>query len=98
MSKSIPGYKDENGIYTPVPVSKPVPEAAKSIDDLLKQGLTLIQNSLHHISKSIVAGQVDREMVGCLKDCMTMLHELKKKEKELLDNLSDDELTKLIKE
>lgn len=100
MSKTIPGMlKDENGMFVKVEKAlekKPVPEPDASIDDMLKQGMTLIQRSLKTLGALITAGEVDRETIGCLKDCMTMLHELKKKEQELLNSMSDEELEKEI--
>ncbi len=100
MTKKIPGMlKDENGIYVKEPVSRPAPDQPDpdlSIDGLLKKGLLGIDRSLKYILEEITAGKVDRETTGVLKDCMTMLHELKKKEKEILDSLSDEELEKLI--
>lgn len=99
--KTIPRMlKDENGIYLPIkpPEKMPgVPEPEKSIDDLLKQGITLIQNAMKHIASQIVAGEVGRETIGSLKDCMIMLHELKKKETEILDTLSDEDIERLVK-
>lgn len=102
MSKTIPGMiKDDSGMYVKAvvkePEKKPVPEPALSLDDMLKQGMTLIQRSLKTLGSTISSGVVDRETIGCLKDCMTMLHELKKKEDEILNSLSDEDIEKLLK-
>lgn len=101
MAKIIPGIiKDDNGMYLkqefPKPPVKDV-DPDLSIDGLLKKGLLGIDRSLKYILEEITAGKVDRETTGVLKDCMTMLHELKKKEQEILENLDDDQVEKLIK-
>lgn len=112
MKKVIPGYKNENGVYIKEPKaeSEPHPEgttppysqkslipADLSIDDLMKSGLENIWGIMRAIKVDVGTGLPSRETVQNLKDVMTMLHELKKKEKELLDNLSDEELEELLK-
>ena len=98
------GVKDESGAYTRVvapspPVApEPTPELPKgnlTIDELLQIGLNQIERLMICVGKDISTGVPSRESVMNLKDCMSMLHELKKKEQELLDALSDDELKTL---
>jgi len=100
VSKKIPTkLTDEFGNLAggSVETQAPSPTSEASIDDLLKQGLRAIEKSISFLSTEITKNHVDREIIGSLKDCMTMLHELKKKEKELLDNMSDEELERLVK-
>lgn len=95
--------KDDNGLY----VKSVEPRVSNedlnvspdevSIDTLLKDGLLAI----HIIIKKVVVeskkeGIPEREYVQTLKDCMTMLHELKKKEQELLETITVEELEKLL--
>ncbi len=106
MAKIIPGMvRNEEGILQKAPGETLVPSLSiaqpsidVSIDDLLKKGLLGIERAIKHLLESITAGNVDREVIGCLKDCMTMLHELKRKEKEILDSLTDEQLDKLLKD
>lgn len=106
MAKILPNWvRNEDGTSSKVletkKSSEPKPivdEPERSIDELLNRGLMSIGRTMVTLTGMINAGNVDREVIGCLKDCMTMLHELKKKEKELLEGLSDEELDKLLKE
>ena len=87
-------------------IKYPEPEAPRplvavkdvSIDFLLKKGLSTIEKI---ISAALVESDspvgASRETVMNLKDCMSMLHELKKKEDELLESLEDADLEAMIK-
>lgn len=95
--------KNSRGEYEKVPVEAPAPAPTPSlpngddisIDGLLKSGLGAIERLLKILWKDISAGSPDRATVQNLKDCVAMLLELKKKEDDLLDKLSNSELEKL---
>lgn len=94
---SLPPPKDDNGAYEKV---SPVIHQDLSVDDLLKQGLLGIQRTLKGIMHEIATAaplSPERDTVMSLKDVMAMLHELKKKEKDLLDDLTDEQLTAMVK-
>lgn len=65
------------------------------IDELMRKGLSCIDKTLKHLMQEAAEGQLCRESIMNLKDCMSMLHELKKREADLLDEMSDAELEKL---
>lgn len=95
--------KDSSGAYLPVgpaaPSEKPAIHKDLSVDDLLKQGLLGIQRVLRGIMHEIAQAEPsppEREIVMSLKDTMAMLHELKKKESELLEDLTDEQLKALV--
>lgn len=74
---------------------KPAPTDI-SIDDLMARGLQAIYGTMRAINADVATGAPSRETVMNLKDVMAMLHDLKKKEQELLDNMSDDQLQELL--
>lgn len=93
------GVKDENGQYVkiaPEPTLEPLAklESARglSIDQLLGKGLYTLDLLMKTLLEEVSTHTYDRETVMNLKDAMSMLHELKKKEKDLLDNMSEEEL------
>lgn len=108
--KIIGGVKDSNGIFMPAPpelkaAAKSALEPVKvespstdpdSIDDLLKRGIRVIYNLMRVIEGEVLGGNPDRETIQNLKDIMTMLKDLKKEEKDLLSELSDEELSKYV--
>lgn len=81
----------------PEEVAPPVadPEKDLSIDTELAYGLYCIHKIMQSVRSEAVSGLPSREAVQNLKDCMTMLHELKKKEDDVLEDLSDDDLAKI---
>ena len=87
--------KDENGSYLKLSPEKDTPASDISIDSLLQKGLLAIDRTMKAILMDTATGTPSRESIMNLKDVMAMLHELKKKEEELLGNLSEDELKKL---
>lgn len=108
--RSIPGgSKDEFGAYTKASVSsiESPPEAvgagipgvdkSKGVDDLLLEGLYQIQRILSLVKKEIDMGVAERDTVQNLKDVMALLFELKKREKELLDDMSPEELDSFLR-
>lgn len=101
MSRYIPkvpkSTKDENGIYTreaEVEAVAPLPLSELSIDELLKQGLVSIHRMMRIIDESIRTQSHDRNTIMNLKDCMTMLQGLKEHEKEILEDMSEEDLEK----
>lgn len=97
----VDGTKDSSGIYMPkeqVP-SSPAPEPSDiSIDDLMKAGLQAIKGTMKAIMADVNTGMPSRETVMNLKDVMGMLKELKKEERELLDNMTEEQLQEMLKE
>lgn len=95
--------KDENGQYVPsrpAPLQPATPKQIEndiSIDDLLNLGLDAIRGTMRAIRADVGTGMPTRETVQNLRDIMGMLNDLKKKEQELLDNLSDEQLEALLK-
>lgn len=97
------GVKDENGQFVRVfPVAEPeAPKALESargasIDELLGKGLYALDLLVKSLLEQISSHSYDRETIINLKDAMSMLHELKKKEKDLLDGMTEDELTQVL--
>lgn len=105
MRKIVEGVKDSKGSFLPpapiVTVEPPKPEVIPStisIDSMLNTSLTSLYRILRHINGEISSpAGPNRETIQNLKDVMTMLHELKKKEQDLLTEISDEELEKLSK-
>ncbi len=101
MKRTVGGYIDENGSFTPRPkepeITPPAPLTDTSIDDLLKAGLQNIRGAMSAISSEINMKTFDRETIQNLKDLMQMLKDLKKEEKDFLDDLTDEQLEKLSK-
>ncbi len=95
MKKKIPvAYKDANGVYFNPKDGVPT---GLSIDELMRQGLEAIEQAMIYTKQAIKVGDFDRETIGNLKDLMTMLRDLKKEERDILDNLSTEDLEKLVK-
>lgn len=72
-----------------------------SIDKLMQKTLRAIDMTLTGTISEIKAHggatTPSRECVGNLKDCLSMLSELKKKEQDLLESMSDEDLEKAAK-
>lgn len=87
LIKTVPGVKDDSGAF--------VKEARDlSIDGLMKQGLEALHDVMRSCRKEASMAMPSRECVMNLKDCMAMLHQLKEKEQEILDGMSDEDLGK----
>lgn len=105
MRKIVEGVKDATGSFLPLPkLSDPAAEIKKeepvpdniSIDALLATGLNAIYRTMRFLMGEIASSAgPTRETIMNLKDVMTMLHDLKKKEQDLLDDISDEELEKM---
>lgn len=83
----VPGAKDASGAYT-------VQAKDLSIDGLMKEGLAALHGVMTACRREAANGNPSRESVQNLKDAMTMLHQLKEQEKDLLESMSDEELAK----
>lgn len=64
------------------------------MDSLLSKGLEAIYCIIHNSCHMAASGQPTRESVMNLKDAMSMLHELKKQEKDIIAAMSEEELLK----
>lgn len=83
--------KDESGAYRRE-------ESEVSIDSLLSEGLASIHQVMERIKFEVRDGvSISRNTVMNLKDVMTLLHALKEKEADLLEEMSDEELEKAAK-
>lgn len=87
----VPGVKDDSGAYV-------VQGKDLSIDKLLREGLAAVHDVMRACRREAANGSPSREAVMNLRDVMAMLNQLKEKEKELLDELSDEELEAKAKE
>lgn len=92
------GDKDASGAYIKPPPRPVAPEpdsgitlADISIDNLMQTGLESIYLSMRFI-KDAAKHAPTRENIQNLKDLMAMLRDLKKDEKEILSNMTDEEL------
>lgn len=81
----------------PSPEKVPTPKRTDTddIDELMKRGLLNISRMMAKITEQSNDGDFDRETVQNLKDLMNMLSDLKKREQDLLDNMTDEQLHKL---
>lgn len=70
----------------------------ESIDDVLEQQLIAIKRLTIMVMKDISLGRVDKDVVQMLSTLNDLTWEYKKKEKEILDSLNDDQLEALVKE
>lgn len=87
----IGGRKDADGKFHTAPPPN------LSIDEQLGMGLEAISYIIVDIHHKAKHDQWEREDIQNLKDVMTMLSDLKKKEADLLEQLSDEEVQKLVK-
>ncbi len=87
----IPGVKDDSGAFTREKVDL-------DIDGLLNEGLETIYGVLRVVKANVKSGAPSRNDVMNLQAVMGMLHELKKQEADLLDDLSELELEEILAE
>lgn len=91
--------KDESGAYTRRIIKPKVEDESINIniDNTLKDCLVVVRRIVDKLlEETAITGLPSRECVQSTKDCLTMLIEIKKKEKELLDDISEDELRKIV--
>jgi hypothetical protein len=92
MRKIVEGIKDGSGAYVKED-TRVLPNV--SIDDLLKESLINLQRIVNKISiETTKAGFPAKEIIQAQKDCVSMLQDLKKTEKELMEALDVKELEK----
>ncbi len=83
----VPGAKDASGAYV-------IQGRDLSIDSLMQEGLAAIHGIMTACRREAANGNPSRESVQNLKDAMSMLHQLKEKEAEILETLTDEDLAK----
>lgn len=100
MKRSIPGLKDEHGVYVNAPVKEPeqvkvqAPDPDLSLDDILKRQLLALNRVTVQLTTRSASGDMTKDEIQSLATCIKVTLELKAKENELLDTLSDEELEK----
>ena len=100
------GVKDENGIYQTVKVPEPEkpkkfrdPKASEiSLDDLMEKHLTLLYRETRNLLMESSEGKLGKDSAHSMRENMKLIVELKKKEKEVLSDMSVEELEKLTNE
>jgi hypothetical protein len=102
--RTIPGFKDENGAFVPIAKEPGVPKPPASLplddvslDEIAGRIITSLNRASRHLLENITAGSVDRETIGALKDIAAVLKDLRKEEKDILEQLTDEELDKMIR-
>ena len=94
MKKIVQPPKDENGLF--IKEQKAIdPEV--SIDSLLQRGLLTIDRIMKASLTEASTGTPSRESVMNLKDCMSMLKDLKAQEDALLDSMTDEQIDEFLK-
>ena len=101
MRKIVQGVKDESGSYikeTPVSVAvEDVTVVDLSLDSFMEKYLHLLHRETKALFLEAAQGKLSRDSSQSMRDNLKLIMELKKQEKQLLDNLTDDELKKLAK-
>lgn len=69
---------------------------ALSIDDMLEDSILILSREIKNLRQESSLGLLSRDSSNALTGYIKLLKELKREEKELLDNLSDEELEKLV--
>lgn len=80
---------------TPNPPAAPYKDPAIadiSIDDLLGKSLLILYRETRHLLGSSKDNKLSKDDAACVRDNIKLLQELKKREQEVLDELSDEEL------
>lgn len=94
------GVKDSNGIFlppTPKTEIKDPPKSDINLNDLLDSHLLLLYRQTRALLiASAQNGLLGKDESHCMRENLKLIMELKKKEKELLDELSDEEIERLI--
>jgi hypothetical protein len=89
--------KNSDGQYEKVKTPEPEPLSLRtdvSIDSLLNKGLLAIERTMKNLATKSCGPGLEREDVMNLKDLMVMLSDLKEKEQDVLESMSDEELKK----
>lgn len=93
----IDNEKDASGAYTKSPAPSPEPQpvvADLSLDAILNKQLLALERVTKQLLISASGGAMSNAEIQSLATCIRTTLELKAKEKELLDFLSDEELEK----
>lgn len=97
--KIVTSVKDENGVYTRVeaeekamdqPSSLPSPDT--SLDDILKRQLTALDRVTRQLAMRASTGSMTKPEIDALATCIKVTLELKTKENEILDSLSEEQI------
>ncbi len=95
--------KDENGMYIkeePPKTAAPPPALTVQdvlLDDILKRQLTALSRVTRQLVLSATAGYMTKDEIQSLATCIKVTMELKMKENELLEALTDEDLEKIAK-
>jgi len=93
--KTVPGSpKDSSGAFT---IDTPT-DAQLSIDGLLRKALVSIHRMIGILDQEIKDRKHDRNTIQNLKDCVSMLNDLKDKENDILESLTNEALTKIVED
>ncbi len=99
--------KDENGAFLPshlIPQPKKrrirAPKAADiNLSNLMDKHLLLLYRETKALMiESAKGNKLSKDSALAMRENLKLIMDLKKKEKDMLDNLSDEELSKLIEE
>lgn len=86
--------KDDQGRYLPViPPEKP----KGTLEDILQRQLAGLELLTEHLVTAIKGGDIHKDTAQQLATCIKITMDLKAKENEMLDNMSDEELRRLAK-
>lgn len=99
--KAIFGLKDETGAYVKEDkpeIQKDPPTSDISSDDLLSKQLLIIYRQTRALLEESTLGLLSKDSQTALVQLVNMTFEFKKKERELLDNMSDEQIKALMLE
>lgn len=94
----IDNEKDESGAYIKSPAPPPEPPvrvADLSLDAILSKQLLALERVTKQLLISASSGAMSNAEIQSLATCIKTTLDLKEREKELLDTLSDEELEKV---
>lgn len=100
---SVPGVKDDKGAYVPAvvgafkyegPLAIKEPDPEVSLDDILGKQLLALARVTKQLVMASSGGGMTKDEIQSLATCIKVTMDLKAKEKELLDTLTDEELEK----
>ena len=74
-----------------------VPTPDVSLDDIGKRIITALDRAVKHLTTAVTGGDVSREVIGALKDCSTMVKDMKRDEKDFLSEKTDEQLEEMLK-
>lgn len=83
-------------VSAPLPLEPEMKETT-DLDTIMHLGVRNLSKMMNSITKSVNGSVWDRETVQNLKDIMAMLSDLKKREQDLLDSMSDEQLEEINK-